>query len=150
MRERVVVAGLGVVIAILCAMTTGSAQVVRPLSEAKALRCIFTVQASGTWVTNTETKAELTERQLILRFTEMDTQDGVAEAEGSDGEISVRLAGDYLHILQTLSNGDLYTTTVFNRPSRPGRYRAVQARHQLADTPEPVRPVQLYGECEVS
>ena len=149
MRNRVTVGAIGMVLAILCAASAGHAQVMRPLSEAKTMRCIFTVQASGTWVTDTETKAEITPRQLIMRYTEMDTQDGIAELEGGEGEINVRLAGDYLHIMHTLPSGALHTTTVFNRPSRPGRYRAAHARHELADTPEPARPQQFYGDCEV-
>ncbi|MBI4265399.1 MAG: hypothetical protein HY657_13580 [Acidobacteria bacterium] len=140
---------LAALLVTLCAAATSRAQGL--LQEAKSVSCEFPLQATGTWTADGEARAEIGPKVLTVRFSDVDTLDGSAVLEGApDDEIIVRLAGDYLHFMHTLPSGFLYTTTVFNRPARPGRFRAVHARHELVDSSEPVQPQQYYGDCEIA
>jgi hypothetical protein len=58
-----------------------------------------------------------------------------------------------LHFMQVTSPGALYTTTVFDQVSRPGKLKAVHTRHEWQAFALPgysSRPEQYYGECEVT
>ena len=64
----------------------------------------------------------------------------------------MQLQGGYLHFMQVGLNGFLYTTTVFDKVSKPGRLRAVHTRHEYTEINLPgytSRPQQYYGDCEV-
>ena len=139
---------------------TASAQTMnQAVQEAKVLRCEFPLVAAGTWASDGNTQAQVAPGTLSIRFLELDVLDGTAMVEGLDEEINVRLAGEYLHFMYTLPSGFLHVTTVFNRVSRPGAFRAVHARHEYTDPstalgaggagPEAQRPRQYYGVCSV-
>ena len=136
---------------VMAAGTTSAQTINQALQDAKALRCEFPLQAGGTWAPDGSTQAQVAPGKLSLRFLELEVLDGTAMVEGLDEEINVRLAGEYLHFMYTLPSGFLHTTTVFNRASRPGSFRAVHARHEYTEGagPEALRPRQYYGDCTV-
>ena len=124
------------------------------LAPANSLACAFTLLSTGTW-TNGQAEASLDTSTLEFRFEAINTQEATAEVIGPFGpsHIITRLSGDYLHFVQMLSAGPLYTTTVFNRETVDGKLMAVHTRHEYTDVSLigfTSRPEQYYGDCEVS
>jgi hypothetical protein len=124
------------------------------LATANSLACAFTLISTGTW-TNGQAEASLDTSTLEFRFEAINTQEATAEVIGPFGpsHIITRLSGDYLHFVQMLSAGPLYTTTVFNRETVDGKLMAVHTRHEYTDVSLigfTSRPEQYYGDCEVS
>jgi len=118
-----------------------------------ALRCEFTVLATGTW-SEGEARAEIGPSRLSLAFEAIDVGDGVATTVGGFGPASivVRLTAGNLHLMQVGRNGTLYVTTVFSRATRDGKLQAVHTRHEYTEVSLPgftSRPEQYYGECKV-
>jgi hypothetical protein len=124
------------------------------LATANRLACSFTLISTGTW-TNGQAEASLDTSTLEFQFESINTQEATAEVIGPFGpsHIITRLSGDYLHFVQMLSAGPLYTTTVFNRETVDGKLMAVHTRHEYTDVSLigfTSRPEQYYGDCEVS
>jgi hypothetical protein len=123
------------------------------LLKAKALECMFSTMATGTWVDGkpvTSTKPAA----LTVSFTAIDPQDGTADAIGDSGKahITVRLVGNYLTLMQMDAYGALYVTTVFNTETKNGRLQAVHTRHEYTAVQLPgmtSRPEQYYVDCAV-
>ena len=123
------------------------------LSTANSLACRFTLIATGTW-TDGVPEASLDASTLTFQFESINTQEATAEIIGPFGpsHIITRLSGDYLHFVQMLSAGPLYTTTVFNRETIDGKLVAVHTRHEYTDVSLigfTSRPEQYYGDCEI-
>jgi len=140
---------------VLFAAVTGQAQTpAQGLQNVKSLTCEFQLMATGTWTPDGETRAEIRPRRLTLGFANIDTQDGSAEVASTVGapHIVVQFSGGYLHFMQIGGSGFLYTTTVFSKVSRPGKFKAVHTRHEYTEASIPgytSRPEQYYGECEM-
>jgi hypothetical protein len=149
LRSLVVVFGL-----LLVFGSSASAQ--GKTATAKSLRCTFQLNATGTW--NKQGTAEAVVKPvetLVLRFESINADDGTAELKnGTVGtEVIVRLAAGYLHFIQQLRTGPLYTTTVFDKETSGGKLKAVHSRHEFFSVPLPgstSSPEQYYGECEVT
>jgi hypothetical protein len=123
------------------------------LGSVKSLQCSFSILATATWK-NGEAQAELKSSPLQLRFDEINTDEGSARVIGNFGpsDIIVRLSTGTLHFVQIFSAGPLYTTTVFPKETRRGKFQAVHTRHEYTEVSLPgftSRPEQYYGECEV-
>lgn len=149
--------GARVAVLILLSATLAMAQVPNApsprLAGASALKCTFTVQATGTWKGG-ESEASIKPAKLSVAFTAVDTQEGTAEAVGDAGKshITVRLLGSYLHFMQLDPYGALYVTTVMDTETRGGKLQAVHTRHEYTPVSLPgltSRPEQYYGECEI-
>ena len=135
-------------------MTAPCAAAQAPIATAKALRCSFQRQATGTWKKDGSPDLAAGPASLVLRFESIDTDGGTAELKtGSVGaELTVRSVEGYLHFMQAFRTGPLYTTTVFQAGSAGGKFRAVHSRHEYFSVPLPgatSSPEQYYGECEV-
>jgi hypothetical protein len=142
------------------ALVTSSAAAQAPnaspvvLAKATALKCTFLVIATGDWKDGAA-EAVVKPAALSVGFTAIDTQDGTADAVGDSGKshITVRLLGNYLHLMQMDPYGALYVTTVFSRETKPGKLQAAHSRHEylpVAARGLTSRPEQYYGECEVT
>ena len=123
------------------------------LASVKSLTCTFPVLATGTWK-NGEAQAEVKSSPLSLRFDDVNTDEGSARVLGNFGpsDIIVRLSTGTLHFVQIFSAGPLYTTTVFPKETRGGKFQAVHTRHEYTEVSLPgftSRPEQYYGECAV-
>ena len=123
-------------------------------ATAKSLRCTFPLNATGTWKKDGPPDATLKPAALVLVFESIDTDEGTARLRsGSVGsDIVARLAGGYLHFMQSFRSGPLYTTTVFDKETSGGKFKAVHSRHEYFSVPLPgatSSPEQYYGECEV-
>ena len=123
------------------------------LVNAKTLSCSFSVVATGTWK---DGAAEAVTRPAALKvsFTEVNTQDGTADAVGDSGKthITVRAVGNYLNFMQMDPYGAVYITTVFNIETKSGRLLAAHSRHEYTPVQLPgltSRPEQYYGDCMV-
>ena len=54
--------------------------------------------------------------------------------------------------MQSFRSGPLYTTTVFDKETSGGKFKAVHSRHEYFTIPVPgatSSPEQYYGECEI-
>ena len=123
------------------------------LANAKSVKCVFPLYAVGTWDKG-EAKAELKKASLSVAFDEINTEDGTARLNGPYGNLHIiaKLSIWSLHLLEMSSEGVLRITTVFDKENRPGRYKAVHARHEYTEVSLPgftSRPEQYYGECEL-
>lgn len=124
------------------------------LAAAKALRCTFARNVTGSWTKAGAPQAVLKPATLVLRFDSIDFDDGTAQLRtGSVGsEVVVRMAEGYVHFMQTFRTGPLYMTTVFDKDAN-GKLKAVHSRHEYFAVPLPSAtssPEQYYGECEVT
>jgi hypothetical protein len=149
------------VLVVALAVQALSAQAPQPvaLADVQALKCSFTLMATGNWEKNTPT-ADVTKANLSMGFDAIDTQDGTANAvnvtSSSAGapHITVRLLADNLHFMAMNTSGSVYLTTVFaDKESRSGAsFKAVHTRHEFTPvrlTGWTSRPEQYYGYCEV-
>jgi hypothetical protein len=123
------------------------------LARATRVRCTFSTVATGTWTDGAATAA-VTPAKLAVAFTNVNADEGTADAEGTFGGslVVVRYAVDYLHLMQTHSAGPLYTTTVLAKVTKEGRFLAVHTRHEYTDVRLPgftSRPEMYVGDCEV-
>lgn len=128
------------------------------LADVKALKCAFTLMATGTW--EKAPAAQVKPATLSMQFDSIDTQEGTANVvdvstvSAGAPHIIVRLLGDNLHLLAMNSSGSVYLTTVFaDREGRTtGKYKAVHTRHEFTQIQLPSftsRPEQYYGFCEI-
>jgi len=123
------------------------------LAAVKTLECAFTVNAVATW-SNGVPSVAVKPGRLEMRFDTVNTDEGTARVVGFFGpsDITVRLSGDTLHLVQAFQNGPIYTTTVFPKETREGRLEAAHSRHELPDVSLPgytSSPEQYYGDCQV-
>ena len=125
------------------------------IATARSMRCTFPINATGAWKKDGPPEAIVKPATLVLVFDSINIDEGTARLRsGSVGsEITVRLAGGYLHFVQAFRTGALYTTTVFDKAATGGKLKAVHSRHEYFDVPLPgatSSPEQYYGECEVT
>jgi hypothetical protein len=123
------------------------------LVDAAALECQFTTMSSGTWkdgVAESSSKPA----KLTVGFKAIDTEAGTADAtvSGARSHITVRVSGNYLHLMQMEPFGALYVTTVFSTPTKSGRLQAAHTRHEFTPVSVPgltSRPEMYVGDCAV-
>ena len=119
------------------------------------MRCVFPLQATGTWKSDGSPEASVKNANLLLLFDSINPDEGTAQLKnGSVGsEVIVRASEGYLNLIQSFRTGPLYTTTIFDKQSSGGKLKAVHSRHEYFTTPWPgatSSPEQYYGECEVT
>jgi hypothetical protein len=142
------------VVARLLAGAEAAPPIQNSLEDAKSLKCVFPIYATGTWQ-NTDARAEVKTAKLSVAFDAIDIEDGSAESIGPYGpmHIVVRYAANTLHLIHVAStSGALYVTTVFGREVGAGKRLAVHSRHEYTAVSLPgftSRPEQYYGECEI-
>ena len=128
------------------------------LAGAKGLRCSFPLTAVSTWTKAAPPAATVKPASLLLIYESIDTDEGTARLKsGSAGtEVTARLSGGYLHLIQSFRSGALYTTTVFDKAGAGGangKLKAVHSRHEYFSVAVPgatSSPEQYYGECDVT
>ena len=150
-RQLAAWAALGCVLSAQALLAESRAQEDR-LRTVRTLACTFTVMAKGTW-TNDRPEAALESSKLAFRFESINTDEASAEVLGRFGSSPVvtQATGDYLHFVQVLAEGPLYSTTVFNRETTGGKLLAVHSRHEYRDVALrgfTSSPEQYYGNCE--
>ena len=124
------------------------------LATAKRLRCTFQTNAVGNWKKDGSTETAVKTPKLILLFEQIDPDEGTAKQRSGSmlSDIVVKQTGGYLHFMQSFRSGPLYTTTVFDKQTTAGKFKAVHSRHEYFTIPVPgatSSPEQYYGECEV-
>jgi len=127
------------------------AAIQKRLAAATSLQCSFSTLATALWKEGTP-GAEVSAAKIEVAFTNVNVEDGTAEAVGrfGDGLIVVRYTSDYLHLMQMQGAGPLYLTTVLARETKEGRLMAVHTRHEYTDVRLPnftSRPEMYVGEC---
>jgi hypothetical protein len=123
------------------------------LATAKTIQCTFPLIANATWK-NGKPEATVKPATLNMKFIAINADEGSAQLEGGSGtyDIIVKYASGYLNFIQAFRDGPVYTTTIFQKESTPGKLKAVHSRHELFDFPLPgftSSPEQYYGECEI-
>jgi hypothetical protein len=123
------------------------------LGAAKALRCAFARNATGSWSKAGAATAVVKPSTLVLRFDTINFDEGTAQLRtGKTGsDVVARMAEGYVHFMQVFRTGPLYTTTVFDKDAN-GKLKAVHSRHEYFVVPlagSTSSPEQYYGECAV-
>ena len=123
------------------------------LAEVKSLRCTFTRQTTASWAKGDAPEAAVRPASLVLRIESIDVESGTARLRNGamTTDVTARLAEGYLHLMQALKTGPLYTTTIFAAGANSRGFKAVHSRHELFATPLPgatSSPEQYYGTCE--
>jgi len=124
------------------------------LGRAKAIKCSFPVMAVGTWGKEKPDIRVQPSTHPTMEFEQINTDEGTAVLKGDYGkyDIIVRYANGYLHFIQSFLDGPLYTTTVLEKTTASGKYKAMHSRHEYTDVALAgftSSPEQYYGECEV-
>jgi len=125
-----------------------------PLARAKAIKCTLPVMAVGTWGKDKPDVKVQPSTHPTLEFEKINADEGTAVLKGDYGkyDIIVRYANGYLHFIQSFLDGPLYTTTVMEKTTASGKFKAVHSRHEYTDVSLPTytsSPEQYYGECEI-
>jgi hypothetical protein len=142
-------------VAVLMLLWTPSGAVAQSkLASARALRCTFHVSAVGGWKSDGSAGAALRTPTLILIFESIDADEGTAKMRSGAmlSDIALKVSGGYMHFMQSFRTGPLYTTTVFDKETSGGKFKAVHSRHEYFTIPVPgatSSPEQYYGECEI-
>jgi len=149
--RHLVVSVLTVALAATVALPVGAQG---KLASAKALRCTFARNTTGSWTKAGAAQAVVKPATLVLRFDSIDFDDGTAQLRTGSvaNEVVAKLADGYVHFMQVFRTGPLYTTTVFDKDAS-GKLKAVHSRHEYFAVPLPgatSSPEQYYGECEVT
>jgi hypothetical protein len=123
------------------------------LATVKSVKCTFPLVAVGTWG-STQPEAKVKASTLVLEFEGINADEGTAQLKSSYGQydITVRYAEGYLHFIQSFLNGPLYTTTIIEKKTASGKFKAMHSRHEFTDFALPgytSSPEQYYGECEI-
>jgi hypothetical protein len=121
------------------------------LADVKTLTCSFSTMATGTWTGGTAA-VTVSPVKRDVSFTNINVDEGTADSDSGfgGGFIVVKRTNEYLHFMQMLSSGPLYTTTVLARETTAGRLMAVHTRHEYTDVRLPnftSRPEMYVGEC---
>jgi hypothetical protein len=124
------------------------------LAKVKALTCTFSQMVVERWKEG-DPQIEMKSASLAMTFESIDPEEGSARTADAFGpaQLVVKLSGNALHMMQSLSEGPVYLTTVFDKDSHPGKLRAVHTRHANTDMTLPgftSSPEQYYGECTVA
>lgn len=149
------IASLGIAAAaLLFAYSSGSLRAQGRTASAKALRCTFPLNATGTWNKEGSPTAAVKPSTLVLRFAAINPDEGTAELRNGSvaSGVTVILTGGNLHFTQAFRTGPLYLTTVFDKETTGGKLKAVHSRHEYFAVPlegATSSPEQYYGECEV-
>jgi hypothetical protein len=124
------------------------------LATVTSLRCTFVLNATGSWKEANAPGAVIAPATLVLTFEDIKPDEGTAQQRTGSArtELVARLAGRYLHLMQSFRTGPLYTTTVFEADTAAGPFKAVHSRHEYFTVPLPgatSSPEQYYGTCGV-
>jgi hypothetical protein len=103
-----------------------------PLTHVKALKCTFTVFATGSWSKAQEPSAQVRQPEtLTLDIDDIDTDSGSGRVTGTAGpaEVTALLTYSSLHFMERSVTGTLNITTVFAGDANAKTFRAVYTRH---------------------
>jgi hypothetical protein len=127
-----------------------------PLANVRSIKCTFPVMAVGTWG-DKEPEVKVKSSNRELQFDAINTDEGTATSTDLKSgygkyDIIVRYAGGYLHFIQSFLDGPLYTTTILEKKTASGKFKAMHSRHEYTDFALigfTSSPEQYYGECEI-
>jgi hypothetical protein len=125
-----------------------------PLAQVKALKCRFTIYASGSWGKTTQ---EPQPETLSVEIDEIDTDSGSGRVTGTAGpsDVTALLTISSLHFMERSVTGTLNVTTVFSGEPGAKTFRAVHTRHDYLPLSLPgylsePSVSQHYGICETT
>jgi len=152
-----------VAVAMVClTLLTGRATLAQstdknPLAGVKAMKCRFSIYASGAWSKQTqEPGAQIRQPEtLTLDIDEIDTDSGSGRVTGTAGpaEVTALLTLSSLHFMERSVTGTLNITTVFSGAEGAKTFRAVHTRHDYLPLSLPgfvsdPSVSQHYGICD--
>jgi hypothetical protein len=150
-----VVLTIAVGLAFLLVPHSSRAQLAKgPLANVRRIKCTFPVMAVGTWGDKEPEVKVRPPTQPTMEFDAINTDEGTAELKNPYGkyDIIVRYSGGYLHFIQSFLDGPLYTTTILEKKTASGRFKAMHSRHEFTDFAligYTSSPEQWYGDCEI-
>src|SRR3954469_8522093 len=162
MRHNACMIRVAVAVSIALALATSArAQTTdkNPLAQVKALKCRFTIYASGFWAKTTqEPGAQVRQPETLgLEIDEIDTDSGSGRVTGTAGpaDVTALLTISSLHFMERSVTGTLNITTVFAGAEGAKTFRAVHTRHDYLPLNLPgfvsdPSVSQHYGVCDVT
>src|SRR5688572_22827022 len=108
------------------------------LATVSAVRCSFTVIVATSLRTE-PVKPEVKTSNLVLEFEAINADEGTAQLKIPLGkfDIIVRNTKGYLHFIQAYFEGPLYVTTILDRKTASGKWKAMHSRHEYTDVALP-------------
>jgi hypothetical protein len=146
---------IAVALTVLLVPHSSRAQLAKgPLANVKSIKCTFPVMAVGTWGEKEPEVKIKPPTEPTLQFDAINADEGTAELKSSYGkyDIIVRYSGSYLHFIQSYLDGPLRVTTVLEKKTASGKFKAMHSRHEFTDfalAGFTSSPEQYYGECEI-
>ena len=144
-----------VAIAFLLNPHSSKAQLAKgPLANVRSLKCTWAVMAVGTWGDKEPEVKVKPPTEPTSQFDAINADEGTAELKNNYGkyDIIVRYSGGYLHFIQSFLDGPLRVTTILEKKTASGKFKAMQSRHEFTDfalSGFTSSPEQYYGECEI-
>jgi hypothetical protein len=150
-----IVLTIAVAFAFLLVPHSSRAQLARgPLANVRSIKCTFSVMAVGTWGDKEPEVKIKPPTEPTLQFDAINADEGTAELKSNYGkyDIIVKYSGGYLHFIQSFLDGPLRVTTILEKKTASGKFKAMHSRHEFTDfalTGFTSSPEQYYGECEI-
>src|SRR5438477_12931374 len=136
MRHNACMIRVAVAVSMALALATGArAQTTdkNPLAQVKALKCRFTIYASGTWAKTTqEPGAQVRQPETLgLEIDEIDTDSGSGRVTGTAGpaDVTALLTISSLHFMERSVTSTLNNRTISSGKPGAKRFRAAHTRH---------------------
>jgi hypothetical protein len=125
-----------------------------PLANVRSIKCAFSVMAVGTWGDKEPEVKIKPPTEPTLQFDAINADEGTAELKSTYGkyDIIVKYSGGYLHFIQSYLDGPLRVTTILEKKTASGKFKAMHSRHEFTDfalSGFTSSPEQWYGECEI-
>ena len=155
MSIQKIILTIAVAFAFLLVPHSSRAQLAKgPLANVRSIKCTFAVMAVGTWGDKEPEVKVRPPTKPTMQFDAINTDEGTAELKDGYGkyDIIVRYSGGYLHFIQSFLDGPLYVTTVLEKKTASGKFKAMHSRHEFTDFALigfTSSPEQYYGECEI-
>jgi hypothetical protein len=110
--------------------------------------------AVGTWGDKEPEVKIKPPTEPTLQFDAINADEGTAELKSNYGkyDIIVKYSAGYLHFIQSYLDGPLRVTTILEKKTASGKFKAMHSRHEFTDfalSGFTSSPEQYYGECEI-
>lgn len=133
------------ILVMLCSISAFAEE--NPLDKITSLTCEFPITSVNDWKEETPAPVIKKDQKLVFQLDSIDVAKSTAKivGKGKAQDLKVITTPESLHFLEEMPSGILNLTTVFNAPTKDGRFKAVHSRHVKIGDP---LPSQAYGFCK--
>lgn len=118
----------------------------RPLDKIAGFTCEFPTSTVNDWQEEAPAPALRKDQKFSFRLDSIDAAKGTAKIIGTGGASNLKVMPypESLHFIEAMESGNVNLTTIYNSPTKDGKYKAVHSRHMKIGDP---LPSQGYGFC---